>query len=156
MTRSERLGKLAEHIEIERSCSVGGTGYIDDHVHPEARMTKGQDKWGRVFVTLCVRSFGQDDRSEQGTAGVITVFQRFAPGVKDDIVVQACNTWRAPRLFLGGSATDKDMELVEKLVLSGEASRTVENVLGGTLHERLYLISPEEAVMAEWGHRRMG
>jgi len=143
MTHVDRLRALAKCIAIERKASVGGTGYIDDRVHPEARMTKGLDPHGRAFITLCVRTDGRDDRNEFHNVGVVTVFQRYSND--DTIVTQASNTWRAPNLFLSGAATDADLDMLERLVQWGKATRTVEGVAGGTLHERLEIVSPEDA-----------
>jgi hypothetical protein len=147
MTRVERLRKLADIIPVERSATVGGTGYIDDLVHPAARMTKGRDPHGRVFVTLCLRSQGENDRG--GTfhgRGVVTVFQRY--NNDEDIVTQGSNSRRGvtPHVFMTGAATDEGLTFLEQLVRHGEATRTITDTAGGTLRERLWLIEPEDAV----------
>lgn len=138
-----RLRRIAETIGAVREAVVGGTGYLDGPVHMVERAAKGVDKFGRVFITLCVQSTGRDDSRTFNNAGIVTVFQRWADG--EEIVTQADNSRRGPSL-IRSVATDADMTLIEELVANGHAERTVEEVAGGTLHEQITLFDPEPLV----------
>jgi hypothetical protein len=144
MTPVARLRRIAETIGVVRDAAVGGTGYLDGPVHMIERAAKGVDKFGRVFITLCVQSTGRDDHRTYSNAGIVTIFQRWSDG--EDIVTQADNTRRGAPSLIRTHATDADMTLLEELVASGYAERTIPEVAGGTLHERLTLFDPEPLV----------
>ncbi len=145
MTPVARLRAIAERIATTRTALVGPTGYLDEPLdHPEATLMKGADPHGRIFITLCVRSTGRDDRTTYESCGVVTIFQRYST---QDLVTQASNSSNAPNL-IAGAATDVDFDRLEELIERGEVSRTIEGVIGGTLHEHFSLVSPDIAALA--------
>ncbi len=146
MTIVERLRRVAETIRPERQATIGPTGYLDGPVRLTERAAKGVDESGRVYITLCVRAVGRDDRHTYDNTGIVTIFQRWSDaGNNPDIVTQANNTHAAPSL-IRSRATDEEMSLIEELVAHGTAARTIEEVAGGTLHEQLTLVDPEPLV----------
>jgi len=140
-TAAVRLRRLCESITATRKPRVGPTGYIDDEHTPAAALTKGEDGHGRVFLTLCVRSEGIDSLRTYKAHGVVTVFQRYRDS---QLVTQADNSTRPPNL-IASEATREDMDFLERLVTDGEAERAIEGTVGGTLHERVWIIPPREA-----------
>ena len=145
LTPVERLRRIAATIGVVRDAIVGGTGYLDGPVSMIERAAKGVDKHGRVFITLCVQSTGRDDRRSYESTGIVTIFQRWADG--EEIVTQADNTRRGvPPQLIRSHATDADMTLIEELVAHGTAARTIKEVAGGTLHERITLFDPEPLI----------
>lgn len=143
MTPVEHLRRIAATIPTTRQARIGSTGYLDGPAHLTVPAAKGVDEFGRVFITLSVRAEGRTALRTFDNTGIVTVFQRWTQ--LDTIVTQANNTRCAPRL-IDSHANPEEMALIEELVTHGTASRTITEVVGGTLHERLTLVHPEPLV----------
>jgi len=140
----EHLRRIAHQIGPTRQAAIGGTGYLDGPVHMTERAAWGTDKFGRVFITLSVRAVGRDDGGTHDSSGIVTIFQRWS-GQNADVVTQANNTHGAPSI-IRHAATVEDMAFIETLVLHGSASRVIEYVAGGTLHQTITLVYPDPLV----------
>lgn len=143
MKRVEALRLISERIELTREVAVGTTGYLDDHCEPSASAVKGVNKHGRIFITLCLRVTGKDDRHRTyDSRGVITIFQRYTDS---DCITQASNSPNAP-CVITSEASHKDMGDLDQLVALGEVYRKIDDVIGGTLYQKLELIEPAAAI----------
>jgi hypothetical protein len=140
-----RLRRICKDITATRVPRVGATGYIDDQVKPLASLTKGEDENGRAFLTICLRSEGYDTIRKYKSCGVVTIFQRYRD---DELVTQANNSagpGRVPVWLIRSAATAEEMAFITRLVEDGEAERTTEGTVGDTLHERIWIVPPDEA-----------
>ncbi len=96
--------------------ATGGTGYLDERFMPEKSVSWGADRFGRSFITLCLRWV--DGSAREPGCGVSTFFQRY----KDDpgfwaVANNAGDTFPA----MSGALRPADVVTLIDLVLRGRA-----------------------------------
>lgn len=118
---------------------VGSTGYIDGDVTPGASVSKGTDKFGRLYLTLCVRT---KTGACVSRPGVVTVFQRFHND--ENVFVMAQNVGYA-RMF-DGAMTDEDMTSLDRLLREGKTTFIRHDFGGSVVETHVELVAPAEAL----------